>query len=94
MTSPSKGARRKSRKALRQPPYHRPTITKFLRQYKKNQSVIIVQEPSSHRGMPHKRFKGRSGHISGTRGKSYIVEIRDGNRVKKIISRPEHLRAI
>jgi large subunit ribosomal protein L21e len=43
--------------------------------------------------MPHHRFKGLAGHIVGKRGKSYIVEIADGNKVKKLISRPEHLKA-
>jgi large subunit ribosomal protein L21e len=44
--------------------------------------------------MPHPRYKGRIGKIIGKRGKSYIVEITDGNKVKKLISRPEHLKAI
>ncbi|MCS7105748.1 MAG: 50S ribosomal protein L21e, partial [Candidatus Aenigmarchaeota archaeon] len=56
--------------------------------------VVIAQEPSSHSGMPHPRFKGRIGKVIGKRGKSYIVEITDGNKVKKIISKPEHLKAV
>jgi large subunit ribosomal protein L21e len=44
--------------------------------------------------MPFPRYKGKFGKIIGKRGKSYIVEIIDGNKTKKIISRPEHLKAM
>lgn len=93
MTRPSSGARHRSRKKLRQKPYHRPTITKFLKRYADGQRVVIVQEPSSDKGRPHHRFKGKSGVVIGARGKSYIVEIRDGNKVKRVVGKPEHLRA-
>jgi ribosomal protein L21E len=32
--------------------------------------------------------------VVGLRGKAYIVEIQDGNSLKKVISRAEHLKAI
>jgi large subunit ribosomal protein L21e len=65
-----------------------------LQEFKKNQTVVIVQEPSSQRGMPHPRFKGKTGKIIEKRGKSYIIQISDGNKMKKLISAPEHLKAI
>ena len=88
----SRGKRTKTRKKLRQKPGYRPPITKFLQEFKINQRVVIMPEPSSQKGMPHQRFKGRIGKIIGKRGKSYIVEVRNGNKVKKVISGPEHLR--
>jgi large subunit ribosomal protein L21e len=94
MTRKSRGSRSKSRFKLIQKPGYRPPITKFLQEFRVDQKVIILQEPSSQRGMPHHRFKGLAGHIIGKRGKSYIVEILDGNKVKKLISRPEHLKAV
>lgn len=90
----SAGMRRRTRKKFAQPAGHRPTITKFLRQYKEGQQVVIMQEPSSEKGRPFRRFRGVSGYVVGIRGKSYIVEIQDGNKAKKIISRAEHLKAI
>ena len=90
----SRGSRRRTRKKLSQKPSYRPPITKFLRQYKEGQQVVIMQEPSSHEGMPFRRFRGRSGYVVGIRGKAYIVEIQDGNSVKKVISKAEHLKAI
>ncbi|MEM5836408.1 MAG: 50S ribosomal protein L21e [Candidatus Aenigmatarchaeota archaeon] len=90
----SRGPRTKTRQTLRQEPGYRPTITKFLQEFNIGQKVVIDQEPSSQKGMPHSRYKGRVGKIIGKRGKSYIVEITDGNKVKKLISRPEHLKVM
>ena len=93
MTRKSRGFRSKSRFKIIQKPGYRPPITRFLQEFKKDQNVIILQEPSSQKGMPHPRFKGVFGKVLEKRGKSYIVEILDGNKVKKVISRPEHLKA-
>jgi large subunit ribosomal protein L21e len=93
MVRSSRGFRAGTRKKLGQK-LKRPTITKFLEKFKIGQRVIIILEPSSQRGMPHPRFKGKMGKIVGKRGKSYIVEIKDINKTKKLISRPEHLKNI
>jgi large subunit ribosomal protein L21e len=93
MVRASRGFRSGTRKKLRQK-LSRPAITKFLQEFKIGQRVIIALEPSSHKGMPFPRFKGAMGKIIEKRGKSYIVEIKDGNKVKKIVSRPEHLKSI
>lgn len=94
MTRKSRGFRSGTREKLTQRPGYRPAITKFLQEFRKSQVVAILQEPSSQQGMPHPRFKGKMGKIIGKRGKAYIVEILDGNKVKKLIAKPEHLKAI
>ncbi len=92
MVKKSHGFKSRTRRELRQKVGMRPTITRYMQEFKKNQKVIIVQEPSSHKGMPHPRFKGKVGKVLEKRGSSYIIEIDDGGSTKKIISRPEHLR--
>ena len=92
MVKKSRGPRRDTRKKLRQKPSVRPPITKFLRSFKKGDRVLIYPEPSSHKGMPCPRYKGRLGTVLGKRGKSYMVEIIDGKKKKTLISKPEHLR--
>ena len=92
MVKKSKGPRTRSRKKLKA--RKRATVTKFLQTFKKGDRVVIDIEPSSTRGMPYHRYQGRVGTVIGKRGKSYIVEITDGNKVKRIISRPEHLRVV
>ena len=90
----SSGPRKRTRRIFKQKTDYRPTITKFIQDFPEGQSVVIDQEPSSHRGMPYKRFKGKVGKVIGKRGKAFIIEIREGNKIKKIISRPEHLRVV
>jgi large subunit ribosomal protein L21e len=91
MVKKSSGFRSGTRNKLKSKISKRPTITKFLRTFEKGERVVIRQEPSSHKGMPCPRYKGRSGIVVNKRGESYLIEIMDGKKKKTIISRPEHL---
>ncbi|OYT42744.1 MAG: 50S ribosomal protein L21e [Candidatus Aenigmarchaeota archaeon ex4484_224] len=91
MVKKSRGFRTRSRKKLKAE-IRRKGITRFLRKFDIGQRVVIYPDPSSHRGMPHHRFKGKIGKIVGKRGKAYIVEIKNGKKIKKVISMPEHLK--
>lgn len=92
MVKKSRGFRSGTRKKLRQKPYKRPAITKFLRTFKNGEMVVIHPEPSSQKGMPFPRYNGKVGEIMKRRGRSYLVELTDGKKKKTIISRPEHLK--
>jgi large subunit ribosomal protein L21e len=94
MAKRSKGTRSKTRHVLRKKPRERglSPITRALQQFEEGDRVSIVIDPSIHKGMPHRRYHGKTGYISGQRGTSYLVDIRQGNAIKTIIARPEHLR--
>ncbi|VVC00732.1 50S ribosomal protein L21e [uncultured archaeon] len=53
---------------------------------------VSIDSQSKYSGMPHPRYRGRTGIITEQRGKAYVVEIRDGNMVKGLIIPPVHLR--
>jgi large subunit ribosomal protein L21e len=53
---------------------------------------MISIESSLQKGMPHIRFQGKIGIIVGRQGRSYALEIRDGNKTKMVTARPEHLK--
>jgi large subunit ribosomal protein L21e len=91
----SKGFRSNTREKLKKETRRRGIIppTRILQTYKAGEKVHIVLEPSIHDGMPHPRFHGLTGTVLGMRGASYVLEIKDGDKTKTIISRPEHLRA-
>jgi large subunit ribosomal protein L21e len=44
--------------------------------------------------MPHRRFQGRTGIITGTQGRAYVIRVSDGNMEKTVVARPEHLKPI
>ena len=94
MVKKSRGFRSGTRKKLRKRKSKRPTITKFLRKFKAGDKVMIAQEPTSQKGMPFSRFKGRVARVVKARGKSYVLELKDGKKKKTVISRPEHLKKI
>ncbi len=92
----SRGFRSKSRSKLKKKyrAGRMNLITKVMQEFKKGEKVTIVIDPSFHHGMPHPRFHGRTGSIEGMQGDAYIVKIRDGNKEKRIISSPVHLRRV
>jgi large subunit ribosomal protein L21e len=94
MVQKSKGPRRRTRNLLKLGVKEKPTITKYLQEFEIGSSVVIKPTPSSSKGMPFRRFFGKSGIVMDRRGKSYIIKIKDGKKEKDIISRPEHLKAI
>jgi len=94
MVQKSKGRRKRTRNLLKRGVRERISITKYLQEFKLGSKVVIRPNPSSHKGMPYKRFIGKTGIITDKKGKSYIIKIKDGNKEKIIISRPEHLKAM
>ncbi|MEM2466293.1 MAG: 50S ribosomal protein L21e [Candidatus Bathyarchaeia archaeon] len=89
----SKGYRSKTRRLLRRDHRERGKmrLSKLLHEYQPGNSVVIKIDPSVQKGMPHRRYHGKVGKIVGMRGKSYIVSVTQGDAVKEIIVRPEHL---
>ncbi|MBN1786683.1 MAG: 50S ribosomal protein L21e [Candidatus Methanofastidiosa archaeon] len=95
MTLKSKGFRRCTRYKLSKKSKKKGLIpiTRSLATFDLGQKVHIALEPSVHKGMPHPRFHGKTGTVVERRGRSYMLEIREGDARKLIISRPEHLKA-
>ncbi len=90
-----KGYRNKTRKRYRKNCRTKGlgSIDKYMRNYEMNSKVDIITDPSAHkRGMPHRRYHGRTGKIVGARGRCYLVEIKLGNSKKTLIVGKEHLR--
>ncbi len=89
-----KGFRRSTRNKMKRPFKEKNTVNEFLEKFSEGDKVLIKINPSSHRALPHPRFKGRCGVVKGIRGKSYLVELKDGSIRKTIITKSEHLRHI
>lgn len=92
----SKGLRSKSRQILRKSPRDRgvPPITHVMKELPEGSRVAVKINPSIHKGMPHIRFQGQTGVVTGKRGNSFVVAIRHGNKPKTLVVRPEHLKTV
>jgi large subunit ribosomal protein L21e len=66
-------------------------LSKVLREYAPGDRVLVRINPSIHKGMPHRRFHGKIGVVGERRGRAYVVNVSQGDAVKEIIVRPEHL---
>lgn len=96
MVKASKGLRSKTRKILSKGARRRglSPITKSLQEFKVGEKVGVFIDPSIHKGMPHRRFQGLTGTIIGTQGKAYLLEVKEGNKVKTLIVNAEHLKKL
>lgn len=92
----TKGKRSKTRKKLRKNVRKRgkSSTKKAIQSLSSGSKVSIKIEPSVAKGQPHPKFHGKTGTISGKQGKNYVINIKDGNKTKKVISRPEHLERV
>jgi large subunit ribosomal protein L21e len=67
-------------------------LSSVLVDYEVGQRVDIVINPSVHKGMPHRRYHGRTGVVKDLRGRAVVVDVSLGKAMKTLIIRPEHLR--
>lgn len=89
----SKGYRNKTRALLRKKvrEHGKLGLSRLLHTYNPGDKVVIKIDPSVHKGMPHRRYHGKIGVIVGKRGRSYEVTVTQGDEIKEVIVRPEHL---
>ena len=69
-------------------------IARVMHQYEIGDRVAVVLNGSQQKGMPHRRFQGRTGFIKGSQGKARDDAVKDGNMKKTVVARPEHLKPL
>ncbi len=90
-----KGYRNKTRSVHRKKVRERglTSIEKYLIDYEINDKVDVITDSAQHkRGMPHRRYQGKTGTIIAKRGRCFEVEVKLGNAKKILIVGKEHLR--
>lgn len=68
-------------------------LSEYFKNLDDGEKVAVIIEKGIRASFP-KRLQGRSGKITGTRGRFKLVEINDKNKVKTYIIRPVHLRRL
>ncbi len=89
----SKGYRTGTRSLLKKAPRTKGKLklSKLLYEYQAGSQVIIKIDSSFQKSFPHKRFHGKIGTVLNKRGRGYVISVPQGNAVKEIIVRSEHL---
>lgn len=97
MVKAPKGYRHRTRRLLKKNIRERgavPQLSLLMIDYKLGDKVHIITNPSIQKGMPHRRYHGKTGEVVGKRGKSYIVKVAQGGKEKILFIRPEHLKPV
>jgi large subunit ribosomal protein L21e len=89
----SKGYQTGTRRLFKKKPreHGKIRISKLLYEYPPGTQVVVKIDSSTQKGMPHRRYHGRVGTVLNKRGRSYVISVTQGDAVKEIIVRPEHL---
>jgi len=69
-----------------------PALGRIVREFAPGATVDICVNSFTHLGRPALRFHGYSGKVIERRGDSYLVELREGNKWKRVIVSPIHLK--
>ncbi len=67
-------------------------INRVMHPYAEGDRAAIVLDGAQQKGMPHRRFQGKTGIITSTQGRAYVISVSDGNANKPVVARTEHLR--
>lgn len=85
----SHGYRRRTRSLLRS--RGKQGLSSVLREYSVADRVVIRIDPSSVKGMPHRRFNGLVGVVKGVGRRAVTVEVPVGDKTKLVVARKEHV---
>jgi large subunit ribosomal protein L21e len=90
---PSKGYCAGTRHLMKKPlrAKGKPKLTKFLYEHQTGANVIIKIDSSQQKALPHRRFHGKIGKVIEKRGRGYVVRVAQGNSIRNLIVRTEHL---
>ena len=69
------------------------SMSRYFGSFSNGDYVSVVKERAQKSSFPEK-LQGRTGIVDGKRGRSYIVKIKDHDKVKEYIIAPIHLKKI
>ena len=85
----SHGIRRRTRSLLRASA--KKGLSSLLVEYSPDDKVVIKIDPAQVKGMPHRRFNGLVGTVTEVGRRAVTVDVKVGDKVKKLVARKEHV---
>jgi len=90
----SRGYRKKTRSLLTKDSNSEQGLSYIMKKYNVNDKVVIKINPSIVKGMPHRRYHGKVGIVEKVMKRSLLVNIKVGDKTKKVIARLEHVKPL
>lgn len=69
------------------------SLSRYFQILREGDFVAIAREPALQPSFP-RRLQGVTGIVEGKRGRACIVKIKDGNKEKRLLINPIHLKKI
>jgi ribosomal protein L21E len=68
-------------------------LSEYFKKIKDGQKVAVIKEKTVTKNYPE-RIVGLTGNVIGSQGNSKVVELMDGNKKKRFIIHPIHLKVL
>jgi len=66
-------------------------VSFLLHEYHEGGKALVIIDPRQHKGLPHKRYHGKTGTVSWVGRRSVILDIKLGNKSKSLFTRFDHI---
>ena len=67
-------------------------VSFLLREYKVGDKVLVIIDPSQHKGLPHRRYHGKVGTVNAVGRRTVKLAVKLGNKTKTLITRLDHIK--
>lgn len=91
MAQKSSGSQQGARDKLSKTAGDSTTVNEHLKEFEEGETARIQINPSVTEGRVHVRYHGTNVEVTGERGDAYEVEVKDGDKTKKLYIKPIHL---
>jgi len=90
----AKGKRSNTRSRYRRNVRAKTTVNELIKPIKVDDVVQVNANSSVHSGLPHRRVDGITGKVVGFQGNCPVIQLKTGNKQKKIITHRVHLKLL
>jgi large subunit ribosomal protein L21e len=90
----AKGKRSLTRSRYRRNVRAKTTVNELIKPIKVDDVVQVNANSSVHNGLPHRRMDGITGKVIGFQGNCPVVQLKTGNKTKKVITHRVHLKLL
>ena len=67
-------------------------VSFLLRDYNVGDKVLVIIDPSQHKGLPHRRYHGKVGTVKEVGRRTLKLAVKLGKKTKTLITRLDHIK--
>jgi len=67
-------------------------VSFLLRDYNVGDKVLVIIDPSQHKGLPHRRYHGKVGTVKEVGRRTVKLAVNLGKKTKTLITRLDHIK--